>query len=140
MPPSAFCEWVQATPSSIFLRESTWGFPILGAIHVLGIAWFGGAVLVVDLRKLGFALLPDAGKRFLAWRIAGLAVMLLSGGALFWLEPLKCFHSVSFRIKLSLLILVGLNALLPLRPKFSAALSLVLWVGVIFASQGIAFL
>jgi hypothetical protein len=135
-----FCEWVQASPSSIFLRESTWGFPVLGAVHVLGIAWFGGIVLVADLRRLGFRMLPEIGRQFFAWKAIGLAVMLLSGATLFWLEPLKCFHSLSFRAKLALLILVGLNAILPLRPRLSAGLSLMLWIAVIFASQGIAFL
>ena len=24
------------------------GYPIIGAIHVLGLAWFGGAVLIAD--------------------------------------------------------------------------------------------
>jgi hypothetical protein len=118
----ALCRWIQATQSSTLLRESTWGFTILGALHVLGIAWFGGAVLFSVMR---------------AWKRFGAAWMLLTGALLFWLEPLKCYYSISFRVKLLLLLSLVFAALLP--PKFATAISLLLWAAVILASQGIAF-
>jgi hypothetical protein len=119
----ALCRWIQATPSSTALRESTWGFTILGALHVLGIAWFGGAVL--------WSVIP-------VWKRIGLAWMLATGVLLFWLEPLKCYSSVSFRIKMALLLMLACTALLP--SKFARATSLILWAAVILASQGIAFI
>jgi hypothetical protein len=118
----ALCRWIQATQSSTLLRESTWAFTILGALHVLGIAWFGGAVLFSVMRT---------------WRRIGLAWMLLTGALLFWLEPLKCYNSMSFRVKMLLLLL-----LVPaqfLSPKFANVVALTLWAAVILASQGIAF-
>jgi len=122
MPLLALCQWIQATQSSTALRESTWGFTILGALHVLGIAWFSGAVL--------FSVMP-------LWKRIGLAWMLLTGALLFWLEPLKCYNSLSFRIKMLALLLLACTAHLP--PKFARAASLVLWAAVILASQGITF-
>jgi hypothetical protein len=118
----AICRWIHATPSSTLLRESTWGFTILGALHVLGIAWFGGAVLFRMMRW---------------WKRIGLAWMLLTGALLFWLEPLKCYNSVWFRVKVMLLLAAGFAAFLP--PKIAWRVSLVLWAAVILASQGIAF-
>jgi hypothetical protein len=118
----ALCRWIQATESSTVRRESTWGFTILGALHVLGIAWFGGAVL--------FSAMP-------LWKRIGAAWMLLTGALLFWLEPLKCYNSVSFRVKLLLLLSLVFAAFLP--PKPARATSLILWAAVIVASQGIAF-
>jgi len=118
----ALCQWIQATPSSTALRESTWGFTILGALHVLGIAWFGGAVL--------FAVMP-------LWKRIGLGWMLATGVLLFWLEPLKSYNSLSFRIKMLLLLLLACTALLP--AKLARAAALILWAAVILASQGIAF-
>jgi hypothetical protein len=112
----AICQWIQDTPASTALRESTWGFPILGALHVLGIAWFGGALFFPPAR---------------IWRRIGLAAMLGTGVLLFYVEPLKCFHSVSFWIKMALLGLIGIN---PVR-----RLSLALWAAMIFAARGIAF-
>ncbi len=118
----ALCRWIQATQSSTLLRESTWGFTILGALHVLGIAWFGGAVLLSSMPL---------------WKRIGLAWMLPTGALLFWLEPLKCYNSVSFRVKMLLLLLLIPAKFLP--AKFAVAVSLALWAAVIVASQGIAF-
>ena len=112
----ALCQWIQDTAASTAVRESTWGFPILGALHVLGIAWFGGALFFLPAR---------------AWRRIGLAVMLGTGALLFAVEPLKCYHSAAFWIKMALLGMIRVN---PLR-----RLSLVLWAAVIVAARGIAF-
>jgi hypothetical protein len=130
MPLLALCRWIQATHSSTLLRESTWGFTILGALHVLGIAWFGGAVLFSAMRSSLRASLR-AGRR------AGAVWMLITGALLFWLEPLKCYNSLSFRLKLLFLVLLVFTVLLP--PKLAGAVSLTLWAAVILASQGIAF-
>ena len=104
-----------------FLRESTWGYPIIGAIHVLGIAWFGGTVLVSgfaeDLRRL---------------RRIGLGILLASGALLFWLHPLQYSNSISFRVKILLILLL-------IRTKIASPLSFALWIAIIFASRGIAF-
>jgi hypothetical protein len=103
------------------LRESTWGYPIISAIHVLGIAWFGGTILIAqfaaDLRGL---------------RRTGMALLLLSGTILFWLQPAQYYNSVSFRVKVVLLVLL-------LRSKPASVLSSVVWAAIIFASRGIAF-
>jgi hypothetical protein len=126
MSPLAICRWIQDTQSSTLLRESTWGFTILGSLHVLGIAWFGGAVLVSRMAPF-----------LRVWKRVAFAWMLLTGGLLFWLEPLKCYHSLSFRVKMLLLLSLPLTVFLP--PRFARAWSLVLWAAVILASQGIAF-
>ena len=124
-----FCRWLQDSQPGVTLRESTWGFPILGALHVLCIAWFGGAWLMGALRRPGFA----------AMERAGLAAILITGAVLFYIEPVKCYQSVSFRAKLALLV-AGLSVrLVPLSPQWSVILSLLLWSGVIAAARGIAF-
>lgn len=118
----AVCGWIQSTQSSTFFRESTWGFLTLGSLHVLGVAWFGGSVLFSGMRR---------------WKRIGLAWMLLTGALLFWLEPLRCYNSVSFRVKVLLLFSLILATHLP--PKIGTVSSLVLWAAVILASQGVAF-
>jgi Na+-translocating ferredoxin:NAD+ oxidoreductase RnfC subunit len=111
-----FCQWLQATPWSTWLRESTWGYPIIAAIHVLGIAWFGGAVLK------GFST---------ATRI-GLAFMTVTGAVLFYMAPVHCYESYAFRIKM---LLLAAAVIFP-RPRL---LSFGYWIGMIFAGRGIAF-
>jgi hypothetical protein len=104
-----------------YLAQSTWGYPIISAIHVLAMAWFGGTVLVAslepDLRKLSRA---------------GLGLALVSGAILFWMHPFQYYGSMSFRVKLVLLlVLAGM--------KRCGTASLILWAAIIFASRGIAF-
>jgi hypothetical protein len=80
--------------------------------------------------------------QFRRWKWVGLAIVVISGGLLWWSEPVVCYKSVSFRIKLALLALVGINALLLRKSRtarLGACVSLLLWVGVVFAGRGIAF-
>jgi hypothetical protein len=147
-----FFQWLQATPWSTWLRESTWSYPILAAIHVLGIAWFGGAVLK-DL---------PAGKRM------GLGFMTVTGAILFYMAPVHCYQSYAFRAKMLLLVAAGVetwrtHSCVPCRdssrhlspassqpeasPRVATRharvraplLSLACWIGMIFAGRGIAF-
>jgi hypothetical protein len=104
-----------------FLRESTWGYPIISAIHVLGIAWFGGTILVSTWA-------PEIRR----WRHIGVALLLMSGAVLFWLQPEQYYSSVAFRLKMVLIVLV-------LLVKPSSVLAITLWIAIIFASRGIAF-
>lgn len=131
MPLLAWCQWIESTALSAALRESTWGFPILGALHVLGIAWFGGALLVASYAE------PDLAAQLRPLTRLGLAAMLLTGALLFWVEPLKCYHSTAFWVKMALLVLL---AVVPGRNRLAAACSLALWAAVILAARAIAFL
>jgi len=135
------CQSIQNTTISTAVRESTWGFPVLGALHVLALAWFGGALVIFDLRRLGWLMRPDPladlAAEFRGWRWFGVAVLMLTGALLFWVEPLKCYQSISFRLKMALLILMGLNA--GARSRLAGAVSLLLWIAVVFAARGIAF-
>ena len=101
-----------------WLRESTWGYPIIAAMHALGLAWFGGAVLIND-------------RQLRVWKRIGLFMMLLSGVLLFGLHPVRYSSSVAFRVKMLLLVSLGL----PL-PR---GLSLALWIAIVFAARFTAF-
>jgi hypothetical protein len=118
---------LQDTSLRLDLSQSTWAVPIIGAMHVLAIAWFGGAVLVRDVRL----------RRF---RWIGLSILLVTGALLFWSEPVRLYYSQFFRAKMVLLVAIGVSALLPARyARWTMALSLMLWAGVILASRGIAY-
>ena len=51
----AVFQWLERTSLSVAINESLWAFAVVEAIHLLALAVIGGAVLVVDLRLLGFA-------------------------------------------------------------------------------------
>jgi len=124
----ALARYLQDTSLRLDLSQSTWGVPIIGAIHVLAIAWFGGSVLLLNDVRL---------RRF---RWIGLSILVFTGFLLFWSEPMRLYYSQFFRAKMALLVVIGLASLLPARhARLAMALSLVLWAGVILTSRGIAY-
>jgi hypothetical protein len=147
-----WCQWIETNSLSIAIREGALYYPILGALHLLGIAWFGGMVLMGDLSVLGLAMAHEPAtevwSQFRRWKWLGFVLMLISGGLLWWAEPVVCYKSISFRVKLALLALVGINALVFRKrlavksrgARFGAYVSLLLWVALVFAGRGIAFL
>jgi hypothetical protein len=102
-----------------WLSQSTWGYPIIAAVHVLGMAWFGA-----------LALAPDLHARRLKW--IGVAVLLASGIVLFALHPDRYYASIAFRTKMVLLAAIALFNL----PR---SVLVALWAGVIVAARFIAF-
>ena len=110
MPPESwivFFEWSEATYIGTAVRNSIWAFPIIEAIHLTALCVMGGAILVVDLRLLGFAMKDQAIRTLVdhvrPWLVSGLVVMLTSGVALFLSEAIKCFYNQSFWVKMATL-------------------------------------
>jgi putative copper export protein len=144
-----FCPWIETTSLSIAIREGALYCPILGTFHLAAIAWFGGMVLIGDLTVLRIGLREVSAsqilEQFSRWKWVGFAVVIVSGGLLWWAEPIVCYNSVSFRIKIVLLLLVGLNSLVLRRTTYrqnarlTACASILLWLGLIFSGRGIAF-
>jgi hypothetical protein len=128
--------WVQSTALNATLAGSTWAYPVIGALHVLGLAWFGGAVLLAAMGGSDREVRPRP-----AMQWAGATMMAVTGALLFVIEPLRCATSQSFRVKMPLL--AALAATVPLRSKLgktaNAAVTLTLWAAVILAARGIAF-
>jgi hypothetical protein len=146
----SICQWLQQTPVSIAIRESVWVFPILDAVHCVGIILVAGTIVIVDLRLLGFGMRRESVSSVIAqvlpWTFFGFAFMFVTGSLLAWAEPIKLYRSVFFRWKLLFLALAGLNALLfhyttltPARARLTGALSIVCWICVIAAGRAIGY-
>jgi hypothetical protein len=104
-----FAVWCEALPVSMAIRDSLWAFAVIEGVHLLGLAFIGGAVLAVDLHLLGLPL-GDRSARALAadiepWFVGSLIVMLSTGIALFLSEALKCYNSTPFWWKIGSLFL-----------------------------------
>jgi Tfp pilus assembly protein PilN len=155
----ALLEWIESTDLSTAIREGALYYPIIGGVHLLGIALFGGMVLMTDLRLLGWAMrripVSDIVRQLQAWKWAGFIVVAASGLLLAWAEPQKLYRSPAFWVKMALLALVGVHALV-FRPrvygntakldvavtaeaKLAAAISLILWAGLIVSGRLIAY-
>ena len=155
----SFLDWIESTGLSVAIREGGLPYPVLGGIHLLSIALFGGMLLATDVRLLGWGLarykVSDVVAQLRPWKWLGLAVIVITGLLLMWAEPIRLYKSPAFWTKMALFALVGVHALvfresvyrypekldegLTQRAKVAAALSLVLWAGLIVAGRLIAF-
>lgn len=157
----SMCEHAEATALSVAIRESTLLFPVIEGVHVLALALSLGTIMFVDLRLLGWAMrrtpVDAVVEQLQPWTIAGFALMFLSGGLLFWSEPVKCITTPAFIIKMLAIAILGLNMLsfhfgiyrtvaqwgqgelLPSPAKRAGAVSLALWVLVVFTGRWTAY-
>jgi uncharacterized membrane protein len=152
-----FFQWCESTALGTAIRMSPWAFAVIESVHLLGLAVIGGAVLLVDLRMLGFGLtnqrIAELARAVFPWLVGSLVVMLLTGVGLFLSEPLKCYDSRAFWVKM---ISLGLAMLFtfsirrtvtradetrvrPIWFKLVALVSLALWFGVGGGGRWIGF-
>jgi hypothetical protein len=156
-----FWDPIAQSALATFVSQSTWAYPAIETLHILGIALVFGPILIFDLRVLGFnrSLGVHALHRaLLPWVWTGFTVNLLSGALLFIADAAALAANPAFRIKLALLALAGLNALLfqaRLFPsvaageasgdratrgaKLSSAASFGLWLAIITAGRLMAY-
>jgi hypothetical protein len=147
-------QWFESTTIGTTVRESLWLFPVIECAHLLSLAMLGGAVLVVDLRLLGFGLRAQSAhelaKKLHPWLVWSLAAMIATGIPMFLSESLKCYYSPPFWYKMGLLVLAAVFAFTVrrrvlssgsglLRRRLTAVTSLALWFGVGFSGRWIAF-
>ena len=154
--PMAFFEWAEATRLGEMIRNSAWAFAVIESMHLLALAVVGGAVLIVDLRLLGFGLrsqpLAEVAREARPWFAGSLIVMLLTGAALFLSEAMKCYASTAFAVKMACLALaIAFTVTVRWKvttggdpdgspwPKLVALVSLALWFGVAASGRWIGF-
>jgi len=138
-------------------RESLWLFTATQSLHLVSITTFVGAILIVDLRLLGWGLVRQSlartarsAQRILLW--AGLAV-LATGIPQFTANALSYSRSPVFTFKMCLLaaalvftatlrrhVTVADEGRLPVWvPRAVGAVSLVLWMSVTISGRLITF-
>jgi hypothetical protein len=130
---------------------------MIEAIHLLGLGFIGGAVLIVDLRLLGFGLrrqsVAQLSRDAQPWLVGSLIVMIITGGLLFTSEAIKCYYHGAFWFKMASLLLAIVftftvqrkvvradeTRLTPLWSKVVAVVSVLLWSGVGIGGRWIGF-
>lgn len=157
-----FVRWLNGTAWSRYLRESDYPFGIIESFHILALGLSVGIVVWLDLRLMGLVMrrhrVSDVVGQLEPLAKWGFLIMILSGSLLLLAEPLKCYTALSFRLKLVMLILAGLNVLFfharvyrnvtdwdmaaktPWSAKLVGLLSIVLWLSIIIAGRWTAYL
>jgi hypothetical protein len=140
-----------------------WFLPLCESLHFIGMALLVGVVGILDLRMLGMAKrLPLAPLQRLApWAVLGFVINLITGAifiAANWRQYMGPPLSLSFAAKMLFILLAGLNAILfyisglkrvvdgveaghdaPIGARISAAVSLLLWIGVMYWGRMLQF-
>lgn len=158
---TALLTQLQQSSFAVGIRDSLYIFPLLEAAHVIGLAIVFGTILVIDLRLLGLASTHRPARRVMAdvltWTGAAFVLTAVTGVLMFAANPVVYFNSGYFRVKVLLLVLAGVNALAfeltarktmdgwnaspsaPAAGRAIAAVSLIVWIGVIFTGRMIGF-
>jgi hypothetical protein len=156
-----FFQWLQSREFATALRESALMYPLVMTTHLASIALFGGMILMGDLRLLGLAMkdrpVADVVGSLRVWKRIGLVVMISMGFLLLSAKAEQYYPNPFYWLKMTLLALVAVHALvfrrsvygnlaaidrapqIPGIAKTAAAVSLVLWIGLVCAGRWIAY-
>lgn len=142
---------LQDTGFFIWIRQSTYVYPIILSLHITALAFFGGTIIATDLRLLGLGMRSYSIAELLSGlrnsKRFGFLLAVATGLLLFGTEAAQYAANIWFWIKIGLLVIVGIHyllfrriyenaALLPGKAKLAGALSLFLWTGVVCAGRG----
>lgn len=156
-----FAERLESTPLGLIVRESTWVFPTLVALHLLSLGFSVGMVLWLDLRLLGISMpgvrVSEVYRRLMPWALPGFAAMFASGACLLIGYASAAYANPYFRVKALALTLAGLNAffyhavtarrstecdelgLPPFAARLAGGVSIVLWAIVVVAGRMMSY-
>ena len=153
--------WIDDTQWSAMLHESYYMYNWVESTHVLTLMISLGALFIIDLRMLGYAM-PNVPASKIAERlhipmIVGFSLMFITGFLLVYAVPVRSAQSLWFRIKMLLLVAAAVNAYLfhkrmnesvgdwdtdaiaPKRIRIGAGLSLLFWSVIVICGRFIAY-
>ncbi len=152
-----FCAWLESTPLSHTLQSIEWIVPAVQTLHILAIGLLLSAVLMLNLRLLELACQDQPvmriAARFLPVVWWTLPVLLVTGLLMISAEPARSLQNSAFQLKMIMLLsIVALTFAVQRRIDTNrwassarlwrtgfALLSLLLWVGIVFAGRWIAY-
>ncbi len=151
-----FLAWCQATALSQWVLGAKWHYPLIEIFHIAGLVLVFGSMLVLNLRIFGRILraqpVAEVAAGLSPLTLTGVVAQFISGPILFMATAKHFYESIPFRVKLLLLAVAlvyhfGVHRSLAMDDsissrvlKMSAAVSMLLWVGVVFAGFAIELL
>src|SRR5262249_21213778 len=158
----SFAVWLHSTKLSWAVAGGLpWLWPLCETLHFIGLALLVGIVGVLDLRMLGMAKGLPLGplQRLMPFAILGFTINLITGALFFTGDQFQYIHDVAVAFKVHLIGLAGVNVIVfyvpglyrrvdgvgaggdvPGAAKVAAAVSLFLWIGVMFWGRMLPFI
>lgn len=158
---TSLMEWLQATSVAVFIHKTPWAFTTVELVHVIAVSLVVGTIAIVDLRLLGFisAKRPftELSRAVLPYTWAAFVLAVAAGSLLFMSQATKYFASPVFWIKMSIIVLAGINMLIfelitargaqkwnldptpPLPARLAGGISITCWALVVAFGRWISF-
>ena len=132
------------------LRESVLAYPLVNALHIVGIALLFGAIVALDLRLIGWrrasGTVEGLERLLVPVAVGGLAIAVPAGLLLFATDARAYAGSPLFQAKMVLVALATANALWfrakarhGARPALAAIASMLLWLGAIVLGRLVGY-
>ena len=139
------------------IQDSSWLFPVIESIHLLGLAILAGSILILDLRLLNILLISipikSINQNCRLWFRVGISVMIVTGIPLFISESMKCYYNPFFWVKMITLTIILIFTLTikaniiknsdksenSLQVKATAIVSMLCWFTVAASGRWIGF-
>jgi hypothetical protein len=135
-----------------WVASHPFAYPLLEVCHIVGIAMLLGSLLLLELRVWGLGAtlpVPALARLALGVTLLGFALCAATGLLMFASQPQELLSNRWFLVKVGLVCLAGLNAAafharcslarLDLLARMQTALSVLLWLGVVFCGRWIAY-
>ena len=152
---------LQSSGLAAWIRDSLYAFPLIESFHVVGLTMVFGTIAIVDLRLLGVAWRYRPFTRItrdvVKWTWVAFGLTVTTGLLMFITNAQVYFNNFQFRSKMVLIALSGINMLVfeltsgravhlwdndeaaPPAGRLAGALSLLLWIAVIFMGRWVGF-
>ncbi|MDP3173552.1 MAG: hypothetical protein Q8M88_03865 [Phenylobacterium sp.] len=150
---------LEGSALGVWARGSTFGYPLVNVVHLLGMVFLLGSACLLDLRIAGaFRALPLAAlaRILIPAAAVGLLLLVLSGFVMFSADAGPLLGSTTFRWKVALIVLALSNVLAfhliwgfpnddqrgmrsSIGRRVMALLSVAMWLGVATLGRLIAY-
>ena len=156
-----FLEWLQASSLAVFIHKKAWAFTTVEVVHVFAVSLVIGTIMIVDLRLLGLAStkrpFAELSRKVLPFTWAAFVLAVIAGLLLFISRATEYFVNPVFWIKMSLIVVAGINMMIfefitvrdvqkwnldptpPAAARRAGGISIASWVLVVVFGRLIAF-
>src|SRR6266446_4062794 len=152
---------LQASSWAVFIHKKAWAFTTVEVVHVFAVSLVLATIAIVDLRLLGFAStkrpFAELSRQVLPFTWAAFVLAVIAGLLLFISRAIEYFVNPVFWIKMSLVVVAGINMMIfefitvrdvqkwnldptpPPRARLAGGISFACWITVIVFGRLISF-